>query len=273
MKAIDLKPMHTSLEDTREELILLESDINASVNQMVLQENAILSELSTYKDIMDNIVKEFDAQLSEYQMILLDFTRRNDYIEESTKYIPIVLVLPLILVILSVIGLMSLFLRYLGNFCSDDADEQFPIRSAVSDIGARILDLGGYIALFVSSILFLMVALCFVLAFVSMFLCVGLFEDHDLRLLSTLPRNEFAVDLGKEKIRFLLYEILYKCKNGFSFFDAIDGDQIWARKEMGGKLTALRRKSFRRRLRNFYVDYQLVDDVNKRIVDLKKAAC
>uniref|UniRef100_A0A0K0CV41 Protein tweety homolog n=1 Tax=Angiostrongylus cantonensis TaxID=6313 RepID=A0A0K0CV41_ANGCA len=269
MKAIDLKPIHSSLNDTREGLFLLENDINTTMNQIVLQENAILSELSTYKDLMDNIVKAFNAQLSEYQMILLDFTRRNDYIEESTKYVPTVLVLPLILVILSVIGLMSLFLRYLGNFCSDDAYEQYPIRNAVSDIGARILNLGGYIALFVSSILFLMVALCFVLAFASMFLCMGLFEDHDLRLLSTLPRNEFAVDLGKEKIPFVLYDILYKCRNGFSFFDAIDGDQIWARKEMRRKLIALRGKSFRRRLRNFYVDYQLVDDVSKRIVDLK----
>lgn len=27
-------------------------------------------------------------------------------------------------------------------------------------------------------------------------------------------------------------DTFYKCRNGFTFFDAIDGDQIWAQKEL-----------------------------------------
>ncbi|KAK5978415.1 hypothetical protein GCK32_010851, partial [Trichostrongylus colubriformis] len=64
-------------------------------------------------------------------------------------------------------------------------------------------------------------------------------------------------------------ETFYKCKNGFSFFDAIDGDKIWAREEVGKKLSALRVSKFRRRLRNIYVNPKALDMLKGSIADVK----
>ncbi|RCN46502.1 hypothetical protein ANCCAN_07496 [Ancylostoma caninum] len=67
------------------------------------------------------------------------------------------------------------------------------------------------------------------------------------------------------------HDTFLKCKNDFSFFDAIEGDKIWARKQIGKKLFDLRKSSFRRRLRNFQVDEDVVTEINDTIIRLGDA--
>ncbi|EYC01951.1 hypothetical protein Y032_0103g3554 [Ancylostoma ceylanicum] len=259
------------LHDTRDRLVLLGKDLNTSISQMDTQQTAILSELSLYKTVLEDLVKAVDRHSEKLQTILYEVMRRNDYVEKTSQFIPVVLVLPLILLALSALGIIFLIFRSsVGNIGSKTSEVELSIRNKISHMGGRILSCGGYTALIVTSLLFLMVALCFVIAFASMFMCMGLFEDHDLRLLQALPQKIFEKDIGKGNVQVNIYDTFYKCKNDFSFFDAIEGDKIWARKQIGKKLSSLRRHSFRRRLRNFYVDDEVIAEIKDALKQLSE---
>ncbi|KAL6725408.1 hypothetical protein Aduo_007463 [Ancylostoma duodenale] len=260
--------MRNYLRDTRESLQLLGKDLNSSIAQMKTQEDAILSELSLYKTILEDLVKAVHLHSEEFQSTLYKIMRRNDHVEKTSQFIPIILVLPLTLVTLSAVGLIFLIFRSVGNIGSKESDQEFPIRNKISHMGARVLCCGGYVALLVTSLLFLMVALCFVIAFASMFMCMGLFEDHDLRLLHAMPRQIFKRNIGKGSVEINFQDTFTNCKNDFSFFDAIEGDKIWAREQIGKKLSDLRKSSFRRRFRNFHVDDDVMTEINDTVIRL-----
>ncbi|KAK6746163.1 hypothetical protein RB195_012339 [Necator americanus] len=261
---VGMESIRDALNDTRDRLVLLGKDLNTSIGQMNQQKSTMLSELSVYEMTLEAIVNAVNQQSEESRKVLYRILQEHDYVEKSNKYIIVILVLPLTLVLLSALGLAFLFFRCLGNIFSNESDQEFPIRNMISDLGARILSLGGYLALLVTSLLFLMVAACFVIAFISMFLCMGLFEDHDVRLLYALPPRSFKSNFSKNNnIKLNMHDTFYKCKNGFSFFDAIEGDKIWARKEVGKKLSDLRKTSFRRRLRNFHLSSEIAENLKK----------
>ncbi|RCN46503.1 hypothetical protein ANCCAN_07497 [Ancylostoma caninum] len=66
-----------SLNDTRESLQLLGKDLNTSIAQMKTQEAAILSELSLYKTVLEDLVKAVQLHSEEFQSILYKVMRRN----------------------------------------------------------------------------------------------------------------------------------------------------------------------------------------------------
>nr|CDJ92316.1 Protein M28.8 [Haemonchus contortus] len=258
------------LEIIKQNLILIRSDIDTSISRMGSQREAMLSELTVYRGLLVKVINAVDQQLQHFQYLLFGVVTEHDYAKKASRYLSFTIFLPLILLVLSATGLTFLVVRCIFNFGNKEADEEFPIRNELSDIGAKTLNIGGYLALFITSLLFLMLALFFTTAFTSMFVCMGLFEDYDLRLLHALPSQEFKMMLGKHEVRFTLYDIFYKCKNGFSFFDAIDGDKIWARDEIGKKLSALRVNKFRRSMRNIHIGPELVAQLNSAVMNVTK---
>ncbi|CAJ0596772.1 unnamed protein product [Cylicocyclus nassatus] len=236
--------------------------LNLSTTQMKDQEEAVLGELLKYRSVLDQLVNGVVSQSKVVQRTLHEVIQEHDYVQHSYQYLSYVILLPLTLVILCWFGFVLLVFRCCANIGSEEQDEQFPIRNKISDFGGRVLGIGGYVALFVTSLLFLMVALCFVIAFISMFLCMGLFEDQDLRLLYVLPQATFRVPINQQVISVNLFDTFYKCKNGFSFFDAIEGDKIMAQSAMEKTLSKFRKHSFRRKLRNFRISDEVVENVN-----------
>uniref|UniRef100_A0A7I4YFD8 Prominin-like protein n=1 Tax=Haemonchus contortus TaxID=6289 RepID=A0A7I4YFD8_HAECO len=270
LETVIAKALQEKLEIIKQNLILIRSDIDTSISRMGSQREAMLSELTVYKGLLVQVINALDQQLQHFQYLLFGVVTEHDYAKKASRYLSFTIFLPLILLVLSATGLTFLVVRCIFNFGNKEADEEFPIRNELSDIGAKTLNIGGYLALFITSLLFLMLALFFTTAFTSMFVCMGLFEDYDLRLLHALPSQEYKMKLGKHEVRFTLYDIFYKCKNGFSFFDAIDGDKIWARDEIGKKLSALRVNKFRRSMRNIHIGPELVNQLNSAVMNVTK---
>ncbi|VDM72461.1 unnamed protein product [Strongylus vulgaris] len=184
-------------------------------------------------------------------------------------YTLFILLLPLVLFLLSLIGIFFLLIRYIADCCKGPGKRKYAMRGCPSRVGAYILGCGGYLALVITVVFVILLVVSFMLAFASMFICMGVFEDKDLRVLFALPRREFRSSISTRNITLTLHDTLYKCKNDYSFFDAINGEQIWAQEELRTRLSALRKTSFRRKIRNFYVNGTLNDDLDAMLLQLR----
>ncbi|EYC01923.1 hypothetical protein Y032_0103g3542 [Ancylostoma ceylanicum] len=263
-----LQQLKPEVEDTGKRIDELRNDIKESVAQTDEHQKAIVSELTVYKKMFNDIVTKVEAEAKLFRRAVYNVMKENDYTNKASFYMLFILLLPLTLILLCLIGLTFLVARYIANCCSATYDE-YPMRGFPSRVGATLLGCGGYVAMLISVLLFAMVAICFILAFTSMFLCVSLFEDEDLRVLYALPKMEFKGSIATRNITLTLHDTFYKCKNGFTFFDAIDGDQIWAQKELEKKLSALRKTSYRRKIRNFYISDKLQENIEAFVQQLK----
>ncbi|KAL6725411.1 hypothetical protein Aduo_007466 [Ancylostoma duodenale] len=264
-----LRPLKPELEDTRNRIDELRNDIKNSVEQTDEHQKTIVSELALYKKMFDDIVTKIEAETKLFRRAVYNVMEEQDYTNKASFYMLVTLLLPLSLILLCFVGLTFLLARYFANCCNASYYQEYPMRGFPSRVGATLLGCGGYFAMLISIILFAMVAICFILAFSSMFLCVSLFEDEELRVLYALPKKEFQGSITTRNITLTLHDTFYKCKNGFTFFDAIDGDQIWAQKELEKKLSALRKTSYRRKIRNFYVSEKLQEGVEAFVQALK----
>ncbi|EYC33628.1 hypothetical protein Y032_0002g905 [Ancylostoma ceylanicum] len=67
-----------------------------------------------------------------------------------------------------------------------------------------------------------------------MAICVGFFDDRDLRIFrvteSIITHNTTALSVS---------EIFYKCKNDYTFFDALDGSRLMAQEQLTDKIDFL----------------------------------
>ncbi|KIH42648.1 hypothetical protein ANCDUO_27365 [Ancylostoma duodenale] len=65
------------------------------------------------------------------------------------------------------------------------------------------------------------------MSFIMMEICVGFFQDKDLRVFrvteSIIRQKDMTISVS---------EIFYKCKNEYTFFDALDGSRLMAEEEM-----------------------------------------
>ncbi|KAL6725878.1 hypothetical protein Aduo_007903 [Ancylostoma duodenale] len=72
------------------------------------------------------------------------------------------------------------------------------------------------------------------MSFIMMEICVGFFQDKDLRVFrvteSIIRQKDMTISVS---------EIFYKCKNEYTFFDALDGSRLMAEEEMKDKIDFL----------------------------------
>ncbi|KAK6746158.1 hypothetical protein RB195_012336 [Necator americanus] len=266
---LEFQKIHPELENTRIVVEKLLGEIKDSVAKTDEHQTTIVSELKLYRRLVDEIVGKVHDESKRFRHDLFNVMEKNDYSDKVAQYMPYTLFFPIVLFLLSLTGLIFLFVRCVANCCNPQSNRKYPLRGVPSRVGASVLGFGAYFAMFIGALLFAMVAIVFILAFISMFLCVGLFEDRDLRVLFALPKKEFQGNITSRNISLTLHDTFYKCKNGFTFFDAINGEQIWAQKELETKLKVLRKTSYRRKIRNFHVDVELVDDVTVLHRDLQ----
>ncbi|KAK5977076.1 hypothetical protein GCK32_009444, partial [Trichostrongylus colubriformis] len=118
--------------------------------------------------------------------------------------------------------MLFLLIRGLFNFCVKDPDSGK--RGLLSRFGGEIMGATGYVAMLTTALLFIMSSFAFLTAFAAMVVCVGFFEDRDLRVFRVT--DELFMPENTLKIR--VSEIFYKCKNNYSFFDAVDGPKLLA---------------------------------------------
>ncbi|EYC33603.1 hypothetical protein Y032_0002g891 [Ancylostoma ceylanicum] len=72
------------------------------------------------------------------------------------------------------------------------------------------------------------------MSFTMMTICVGFFEDKDLRVFRVTESI-----IRKDDMTISVSEIFYKCKNEYTFFDALDGSRLMAEEEMKDKIDLL----------------------------------
>ncbi|CAJ0596676.1 unnamed protein product [Cylicocyclus nassatus] len=155
-----------------------------------------------------------------------------NYVGKLGLSLLITILLPSVLIIFSLIGLFFLLVRYLADCFKESGEQKYAMRGWPSRLGACTLGFGGYIALTIAIVSIILLVVYFILAFTSMYICVGLFEDEELRVLFALPKQEIRIKIATRNITLTLHDTLYKCRNEYSFFDAINGEQIWAKKEL-----------------------------------------
>ncbi|CAJ0597392.1 unnamed protein product [Cylicocyclus nassatus] len=176
--------------------------------------------LSEVPVFMTNATNQLQTELADV-FIFMDYARR---VGDMLGYTHI---LPLALVCFSIFGLAIIaswtFLFYNKRYHYNAICVRGVMFTAATSVG--------YLAMVVGSLICIMAAACFLLAFVAMSLCAGLFMDSDLRLFQALSNIEFIIPVGSQKVRHTYYDIFYKCKNGYTFFESLNGALIMAEDE------------------------------------------
>lgn len=180
------------------------------------------------------------------------FTERSSHrISSLLGYTVLIPIMLLALSLLGLAGIMGSWRFYTG---SDRFDSRLSRRGATANVASSVLASAGYVALLLGSLLCFMTAFCFLVAFVAMFVCMGVFEDNDLRLLQAVPNLHYTTSFGSQQIVYSLHDILYKCRNDYPFFDAVNGSYLMAEKELSTKFSMSRRYDMAREVQNFHVD-------------------
>ncbi|WKY01542.1 hypothetical protein Q1695_015502 [Nippostrongylus brasiliensis] len=120
--------------------------------------------------------------------------------------------------------------RALFNLCVKDPESGK--RGLLSRFGGEVMGAAGYVAMGLTVLLFIFAALAFLCAFAAVMVCVGFFEDKNLRVF----RYTDEIFMDQRKLNIRVSDIFYKCKNGYTFFDAMDGASIMAESEMKDKI-------------------------------------
>ncbi|CAJ0596675.1 unnamed protein product [Cylicocyclus nassatus] len=257
------------LEETRNVMTDLCSEIKSSFNETDKHHEAIVSELSLYKDIIDGMLMKINTEANLFRVKTYTILEQENYVGKLGLSLLITILLPSVLIIFSLIGLFFLLVRYLADCFKESGEQKYAMRGWPSRLGACTLGFGGYIALTIAIVSIILLVVYFILAFTSMYICVGLFEDEELRVLFALPKQEIRIKIATRNITLTLHDTLYKCRNEYSFFDAINGEQIWAKKELKSKLSALRKTSFRRTIRNFQINETLTENLEALFLQLE----
>ncbi|KAK6746094.1 hypothetical protein RB195_012294 [Necator americanus] len=210
-----------------------------------------------------NSTIEVEEQLSDA------FTEKK-YSQRVSDILGYTIIIPFTLVALSMLGLTAIFIGCTFYISRYRHDEKRSRRGAVSLALGSILAAAGYTAILVGAMLCAMSAICFVIAFVAMCMCTGLFEDKELRLFHAIPNLEYTITVGNQEITHTVYDTFYKCKNGYTFFESLNGSEIMAEKEFRDKFGDLRRYDIGREIQNFHVSKTVVNTIAAQL-EHKKA--
>nr|CDJ83270.1 unnamed protein product [Haemonchus contortus] len=157
-----------------------------------------------------------------------------------------------------------------GNFYK--TNERFESLKSNHDILVRMaasaLAGAGYVAMIIGALLCVIVAFCFVMAFVAMLVCMGFFLDDDLRLFNAVPNLQYRAKFGTQEIKYSLYYTFYKCKNGYQFFDATNGYRLMAATELEKKFQQSRRKDLALQLQKYHMTPGFIEQALLRFSDL-----
>ncbi|XGW14482.1 hypothetical protein V3C99_000636, partial [Haemonchus contortus] len=88
--------------------------------------------------------------------------------------------------------------------------------------GGEVMGATGYAAMILTAFLFIISSFAFLTACSAAMVCISSFEDNNLRVFRLtdhlfIPENTLHIRVS---------EILFKCRNGYSFFDAMNGSQL-----------------------------------------------
>ncbi|WKY01676.1 hypothetical protein Q1695_015578 [Nippostrongylus brasiliensis] len=226
-----------------------------------------------YLEAMDGKLAHLIASFTELSDTV-NYTHNREYSRKVSSFLGYTLFFPLCLTLLSILGLAGILGSWKFYMGGDRDDAHRYRRGAVADAIGNIISSAAYSAMIIGSMLCFMTAMCFLLAFTTMLICTGMFRDNDLRLLQAVPKLHHTAVFGDQVVHYSLHDIFYKCKNGYAFFDAINGSHIMAETEVNKRFSNNRRYDVAREIRNFHVDHtiknQIIGDNNdvKRLLGL-----
>ncbi|VDM63894.1 unnamed protein product [Angiostrongylus costaricensis] len=84
-----------------------------------------------------------------------------------------------------------------------------------------------------------------------------------------IPNLRYTANFGGQKVHYTLYETFYKCKNGYAFFDSLNGSDVMAAKQLR-QGAVFRRHGISRIVRNFHVDRLFKQSISKAIQAFKE---
>ncbi|WKY01541.1 hypothetical protein Q1695_015502 [Nippostrongylus brasiliensis] len=186
-------------------------------------ENVLSNSLSSVFTTITNFVAGVSAQSTR-------FLENTTFVTYMNWVFLGTVAVPLILLLLCLFSLTLLLLRALFNLCVKDPESGK--RGLLSRFGGEVMGAAGYVAMGLTVLLFIFAALAFLCAFAAVMVCVGFFEDKNLRVF----RYTDEIFMDQRKLNIRVSDIFYKCKNGYTFFDAMDGASIMAESEMKDKI-------------------------------------
>ncbi|XGW13372.1 hypothetical protein V3C99_000029 [Haemonchus contortus] len=231
--------------------------LNETINCQ--HENEYEDLLKEINEVLDEIrlkVQEIKSMMKVYEL-QKNCTRISDILG-YTIYFPIILMILTTAGLAVIIGSWKFYLADVfgsGNFYK--TNERFESLKSNHDILVRMaasaLAGAGYVAMVIGALLCVIVAFCFVMAFVAMLVCMGFFLDDDLRLFNAVPNLQYRAKFGTQEIKYSLYYTFYKCKNGYQFFDATNGYRLMAATELEKKFQQSRRKDLALQLQKYHM--------------------
>ncbi|EYB91644.1 hypothetical protein Y032_0203g1809 [Ancylostoma ceylanicum] len=245
--------------------------INKSVNESKVAMKQVLKSIEEHGEELTealNSIRNFTVTL---QQQLADIFTKEDHSQRVSSMLGYTIIIPITLVILSILGLTAISMSWAFYASRDRHDGRQSRRGAVSAVASSILATSGYSAMLIGALLCVMSAVCFIVAFLAMSICTGLFEDRELRLFHAIPNMEYVITIGSVEIRHTLYDTFYKCKNGYTFFEPLKGSQIMAEKEFRNKYSNLLRYDIGRQVQNFHVDMRFLYSVDEKLKFMKGA--
>ncbi|VDO73157.1 unnamed protein product [Heligmosomoides polygyrus] len=349
---IELLPRH--LRRTAQDFTKFTNDLNVSVHCIHNhQDRKLKDKVEVISKKIKESVDRFKTEINEYRFedksidaVLPPLSDGSDEIlgilkrtnKKSSHRISSLLgytvLIPIMLLALSLLGLAGIMGSWRFYTGSDRFDSRLSRRGATANVASSVLASAGYVALLLGSLLcfmtasvvFFFIRFCFLVAFVAMFVCMGVFEDNDLRLLQVVvklddgfvlimnqvsfsrgipkvdsnvrlartsisvsapllgtyqclaphsdalavPNLHYTTSFGSQQIVYSLHDILYKCRNDYPFFDAVNGSYLMAEKELSTKFSMSRRYDMAREVQNFHVDPTTLAkmEANTREVDV-----
>nr|CDJ83271.1 unnamed protein product [Haemonchus contortus] len=227
-----------------------------------------------YKNAFSDAVAFFnESTIRVHEEIARVVSRKNctriSDILGYTIYFPIILMILTTAGLAVIIGSWKFYLADVfdsGNFYK--TTERFESLKSNHDILVRMaasaLAGAGYVAMVIGALLCVIVAFCFVMAFVAMLVCMGFFVDDDLRLFNAVPNLQYRAKFGTQEINYTFY----KCKNGYQFFDATNGFRLMAATELEKKFQQSRRKDLALQLQKYHMTPGFIEQALLRFSDL-----
>ncbi|RCN49597.1 Tat pathway signal sequence domain protein [Ancylostoma caninum] len=223
--------LNTWIHDVKGSYDVTLRQIRRSVNESEIAMEQVWRAIKDHGKELTKVLDSIRNFTVTLQQQLTDIFLKEDHSQRVSSILGFAIIIPITLVILSILGLTAISVSWAFYTSRDRHDGRQSRRGAVSAVAASILATAGYSAMLVGALLCIMSAVCFVAAFLGMFVCTGLFEDSELRLFQAIPNMEYVINIGSVKVRHTLYDTFYKCKNGYTFFESLKGSQIMAEKE------------------------------------------
>ncbi|KJH39978.1 hypothetical protein DICVIV_14112 [Dictyocaulus viviparus] len=197
------------------------SEIETNLKVFRLQGKVIDQEFET---VRENMFGEVFNEVSNFTINFASMTRQ--FMKDTNFKLYAIyalftsIMIPVISLLMCLIALAILLIRCICN-CFTKSSKSGE-RSIFSKTAAFILDIAGYTSMLTSGLLFLATTMVFLVAFAAILVCVGFFEDPEIRVFRVIESSVVT----QKQWNISISNIFYKCKNGYSFFDAMDGSKL-----------------------------------------------